>query len=375
MNNGGFRHGSLFSGIGGFDLAAKWMGWENIFQVEKDEFCQRVLAKNFPKTRRYGDIHEFSGTEYRGAVDVLTGGFPCQPFSTAGKRRGKKDDRYLWPEYLRVIREIRPAWVVGENVAGIVNMALDQVISDLENESYEVQTFIIPACAVNAPHRRDRVWIVAHTLSTGAGGECGEIADKRGRTSEDRRTSIRQAHRKVGTGRTSSTDSHAPDTTGRRLEARELYLRPGRQDETAPFPHGSCDDVADTNRFNGDDAGLCSSEVSQLEATEILGSDVTDAEIPGLEGRDPAGAGSTERRITEQSLSRFWNHEGKPDWNASWLEVASELCRIPHGLSRELDRVARLKALGNAIVPQVALEIFKAIQEVENQKEETWNLK
>lgn len=156
------RHGSLFSGIGGFDLAAEWMGWENVFQVEKDSFCQKVLEKNFPQTKRYGDIKEFDGTKYRGAVDIISGGFPCQPFSEAGKRKGKEDDRFLWPEMLRVIREIRPAFVVCENVNGIISLGLGDVLTSLEDTGYITETFVIPACGVGAQHRRDRVWIIAY---------------------------------------------------------------------------------------------------------------------------------------------------------------------------------------------------------------------
>lgn len=161
-------HASLFSGIGGFDLAAQWMGWENVFQVEIDDFCQKVLAKNFPNVTRYGDIKQFDGTKYRGAIDILSGGFPCQPFSTAGSRKGTQDDRYLWPEMLRVIAEIHPSYIVGENVGGLVNwsngLVFDEVQTSLEAQVYEVQSFILPACAVQAPHRRDRVWIIAHSL-------------------------------------------------------------------------------------------------------------------------------------------------------------------------------------------------------------------
>src|ERR1700753_3157416 len=115
------RHGSLFSGIGGFDLAASWMGWENVFQCEKDEFCQRLLKFYWPKAKLYEDVREFDGRSYKGAIDVLSGGFPCQPFSNAGKRRGTADDSYLWPEMHRIIAEVRPRWVVGENVLGLVN--------------------------------------------------------------------------------------------------------------------------------------------------------------------------------------------------------------------------------------------------------------
>jgi DNA (cytosine-5)-methyltransferase 1 len=217
------RHASLFSGIGGFDYAAEQMGWENVFNCEIDKFCQKVLKYHFPDAVQFGDIKQLKfkrdeqgnvwvrrdgivenpmqsgriqrepieeGAEIReqrdigsgdkigihiqeeeawlnlGAVDIITGGFPCQPFSMAGKRRGTDDDRHLWPEMLRTIREIKPTWVVGENVFGFTNwnggLVFHEVLSDLENEGYEVQPYIIPACGVNAPHRRDRVWIVAH---------------------------------------------------------------------------------------------------------------------------------------------------------------------------------------------------------------------
>jgi DNA (cytosine-5)-methyltransferase 1 len=164
-------HASLFSGIGGFDLAADRMGWQNVFNCEIDPFCRKVLAYHFPDAKQYEDVKTTDFTIYRGHIDVLTGGFPCQPFSLAGKRKGSDDNRYLWPEMLRAIREIEPRWVVGENVFGIVNwsdgMVFEQVQSDLEDAGYEVQPYIIPACAVDAPHRRDRVWFVAHRRDAG----------------------------------------------------------------------------------------------------------------------------------------------------------------------------------------------------------------
>lgn len=176
------RHASLFSGIGGFDLATSWMGWENVFQVEIDEFCQKVLQKNFPNVKRYGDIKQFDGAKYRGAIDVLSGGFPCQPYSSAGKRKGKDDERHLWPEMLRVIREISPRWVVGENVRGLTNwnggLVFDEVQADLEAAGYEVLPFILPAAGVNAPHRRDRIWFVAHACINGCQRNDGFSQDR-----------------------------------------------------------------------------------------------------------------------------------------------------------------------------------------------------
>jgi DNA (cytosine-5)-methyltransferase 1 len=160
-------HGSLFSGIGGFDLAAEWMGWENLFHCEYDPWNRKILNHYWKKAKSYEDIRKTDFSIWRGKIDILTGGFPCQPFSTAGKRKGTEDDRHLWPEMLRAIQEIAPIWIVGENVRGIVNwsegLVFEQVCADLEAEGYEVQAFILPAAAVNAPHRRDRVWFVAYS--------------------------------------------------------------------------------------------------------------------------------------------------------------------------------------------------------------------
>ena len=154
----------LFSGIGGFSLGLERAGMQTVQFVENDPYCQKVLAKNFPGIPIHGDIKTF---HYGTSVQIVSGGFPCQPYSHAGEQRGKEDDRHLWEEYLRIIQEVRPPWVIGENVSGIINMELDQVLSDLEGENYSHQSLIIPACAVNAPHRRDRVWIIARRNAMG----------------------------------------------------------------------------------------------------------------------------------------------------------------------------------------------------------------
>ena len=162
------RHAELFAGIGGFSLAAKWMKWENVFQVEIDQWCRNKLKMNFKDTDIYGDIKDFKGSKYKGKIDVLSGGFPCQPFSVSGNRKGKSDDRYLWPEMLRVCKEVRPRFIVAENVPGIISMELDKVLTDLENENYTCwPPFVIPACATGADHRRERVWIIAHANGNG----------------------------------------------------------------------------------------------------------------------------------------------------------------------------------------------------------------
>ena len=167
------RHLDLFSGIGGFALAASWVWPEHevVSFCEQDQFCQKVLSKHWPDVPVNTDIHTLRGDEF-GSIDLVSGGFPCQPYSVAGKQRGAEDDRALWPEMLRIIKEAKPTWVLGENVAGIIKMELDKVLSDLESIGYETRAFVIPACAVNAPHRRDRVWVLAHSESLRLQGLC-----------------------------------------------------------------------------------------------------------------------------------------------------------------------------------------------------------
>ena len=168
---------SLFAGIGqgGFDLGLERAGFECAGQVEINPFCQKVLAKHWPNVKREGDIRNVTSETF-GAIDLICGGFPCQPFSAAGKRKGKDDDRYLWPEMLRVIEAYKPSYVIGENVTGILNLAFDQVCSDLESQGYEVQTLVIPACSLNAPHKRDRVWFLAYSNSIGNGRAASPLA-------------------------------------------------------------------------------------------------------------------------------------------------------------------------------------------------------
>lgn len=172
------NHISLFSGIGGFDLASEWMGWNNVASCEINPFGRKVLKHYFPDALHHDDVHTFTkkllDEKIKGwnSKDViLSGGFPCQPYSNAGKRKGNKDERHLFPEMLRIIREVRPRWIVGENVRGLVDwnggLVFDKIHFDLESIGYEIQSFILPACSKNAPHRRDRIWIVAYTDNKG----------------------------------------------------------------------------------------------------------------------------------------------------------------------------------------------------------------
>lgn len=164
-------HGSLFSGIGGFDLAAQWMGWENVFHCEWNDFGKRVLKYYWPNAKSYEDIKQTNFNTHRGRIDVLTGGFPCQPYSNAGSRKGKEDERHLWPEMLRAIDEIKPRWIVGENVSGITSwnegLVFEEIQADLEVKGYEVQPLLLPAISIGADHIRERVWFIAYSSSLG----------------------------------------------------------------------------------------------------------------------------------------------------------------------------------------------------------------
>ena len=300
----------LFSGIGGFSLAAKWTWGDELDIVgfcEIDKFCQKVLTKNFLGVPIYDDIKKLKGSQFR-SVDIITGGFPCQGFSVAGKRKGKEDDRYLWPEMFRVIQEAKPRWVIGENVTGIIDMALDTVLFDLENERYETQTFIIPACSQNAPHKRERVWIVANSVRTGAGDKTGKVGRQKRQPSKNGTSSIRQGNGEVGTGGIVSTgevlaQSQANNASRRSEKICETnggqdgeplseFSNPGdvanaqgkysnvgnnntgklpQQKEVSEFRNRSRkNNVADTNKLNGNKPGFRTSETPQFETPRIF---------------------------------------------------------------------------------------------------------
>jgi DNA (cytosine-5)-methyltransferase 1 len=280
------RHGSLFSGIGGFDLASEWMGWENVFHCEWMEFPRKVLEYHFPNSDSLIDICKTDFKKYANKIDILTGGFPCQPFSMAGKRKGTEDERYLWGEMLRAIQEIKPKYVIAENVFGITNidggLVFEQVCLDLEIEGYEVQPFIIPAAAKNAPHRRDRVWFIAYANCNGS--------------------KQRNCNDEVNTSK-------------RRINAQ-------------------CD--IESSIVNGDTTDT--KNIRQQNALE-------------------------DRKLERR---RFGFRNKSHTWSTFPLE--SPVCGGDDGLPQQLDgitfskwRAESIKGYGNAIVPQIAYEIFKQL--------------
>ena len=300
-------HGSLFSGIGGFDLAAEWMGWDNIFHCEWNDFGKKVLNYYWPQSISYHDITKTDFTIHRGRIDVLTGGFPCQPYSTAGKRLGKEDERHLWPEMLRAIREIKPRWIVGENVLGLVSwnggMVFEEVCAELEAEGYEVQPYVLPAAGVNAPHQRYRVWFVAHANSS--------RSSQQGKGSE---------------GQGKARDIKEQENGGQYSEfVNEFY---GLQQ------------LATNSNYQRKCNGF--------------------RQVQGENGKVPQRDNNAKFSNTGSSF------EGFP--------TQPPVCNGDDGLSERLDSITfpkwrneSIKAGGNAIVPQVAHQLFKAIQNYENQ--------
>lgn len=318
------RHASLFSGIGAPELAALWLGWQNVFHCEINEFCNTILNYWFPNSINYENIKTTDFSKWQGQIDILTGGFPCQPFSSAGQRLGADDDRYLWPEMLRVIRQIQPTFVIGENVAGILSMVqpseevkvgsttslfdenddiykkeqqfvVETVCSDLEREGYSVQPFVIPACAVGAPHQRDRVWFVARR----------------------------------------DVPTPTADT-----------LRPGLQEEGCELQ-----------------AERVTRDVPQMRLAADSECERRDA------GYDDDGQpqGSPQEECSTEQLGRA---DCPQDWWRDFPTV-SPICRGNDGLPFDISRLTipftrwrqeSIKALGNSMVPQVVLELFRAIE-------------
>jgi DNA (cytosine-5)-methyltransferase 1 len=331
----------LFAGIGGFSLAGHWMGWKTVAFVEKEPFCQKVLIKNFgailttententDKPQIYGDIFGFSGKPFRGRVDVVTGGFPCQPFSAAGKRKGRADERHLFPEMLRVIREVQPLWVIAENVRGLLSIesgaVFAEVVASLEGEGFEVVTFCVPASAVEAPHERQRLWIIARNT---------EYAKHDGRIAGTLAGS---------NGETASKQPPWPDTTADSERANSITADPnGRPSRSGTFPEPAKETFI---QFSPND------------------SNVADAENVGRFGREQI---ATRRQTAIKGNNR-------PAFTEPWIKAATRFCRMDDGISAELDfprdnRVNRLKALGNSIIPQIAFEIFQAIEAAENEQ-------
>ena len=323
----------LFAGIGGFSLAAHWMGWETVAFVEKEPYCQKILSKNFPGVPIISDIRDYKPEKH--AADIICGGFPCQPFSSAGKRKGKADDRFLWPEMLRVIREVQPTWVVGENVAGILSMdggvVFEEICASLEDEGYALQSFIIPAISQGAPHRRDRVWIVGYSEHNGR-----NATPKQGSPSKTE-----------GAGGVCKLER--PDTA--HGDVRESVANAGHTESQRRIQSKASDNRSSTK----------GEQTISKSASSVC--NATNATKQRFQNRRGSSMGKSRAKQESERCDGLSLTTEQFDWH--WYEVAARLCRMDDGIPSWVDRhrTARLKALGNAIVPQVAYQIFQQLKQ------------
>ena len=421
-------HASLFSGIGAAEIAADWMGWQNAFHCEIQEFPRRVLDYWYPNSVSYEDITKTDFTPWRGKIDILTGGFPCQPFSCAGQRRGADDNRYLWPEMLRAIREIQPSWVVGENVTGLLSMVqpgeeakmgrtdalfqedyvyrkeqrftLDEICEGLERAGYAVQPFVIPACAVGAPHRRDRVWIVArlaahpHGDRRRHGQDEQEPVSERGGTPDDSngRKDGLAAHRndarleEVGRERQDGVLSTGASSDTERCGGREMddEIQSQQPNGQGTYGNGLEQFTAHANEYGHTPRQAC-------EGAESGGRRYVSQPCErGNEAERPDGLPRLQRVACDTDGSRLerGTRKGLQGREYGFADASlpadrwrdfptqSPVCSRDDELSERLVgitfprwRAEAIKALGNAMVPAVVYEIFRAIAQVDNETE------
>jgi DNA (cytosine-5)-methyltransferase 1 len=400
----------LFSGIGGFSLGMEATNRiKTIAFVEKDKFCQKVLNKNFKNIPIEEDIRNVKGSNY--TADIVSGGFPCQPFSVAGKRKGKDDDRYLWDETIRVVAETKPKWFVGENVEGIINISngtvLQQIQQDLEKEGFQVQCLVIPASGVGAWHQRKRVWIIGCNVSnSNSNRNTNEIERSNGEKEK-----VQREHRQEDSSawkfiRTNSND--VPNSSSQRqftrnnreMETKTKHKK-GTRDQSSFQTLSSCSDVPNINSGNVETGCERQRRIRQESEGERSSSNaanicqtLSNTNSKGLQGlnnkqqpskqeqrqftnQDNENVRNTESSRLKSSSDRqgegkFWGTSTpRIQCQTSWWEAQSKLCGIPYGISYELDkdRTNRIKALGNSIVPLIAYEIGKAIISAEDQSD------
>ena len=316
------RHLDLFSGIGGFSLGMEATGgFETVAFCEIEKFPRKILKKHWPNVKQYKDIKELTNGQLETdgiiPIDIITGGYPCQPFSVAGSQRGEKDKRHLWPEMLRLVKECKPTWVIGENVSGHIKLGLDTVLEDLESEGYSTRAFSISASSVGANHKRERVWIVGHSQHNGSSSSTKSRSFKE--TSDNNQEGKNEAGELAGAGR--SNGGADVEDTRRTLRQRSLFER------------------EDANETGQEDA-------DQFERSSAPSGNG----IPNTNGSGLQGLGS-ERKLRESQEERTFGWE-------RWGEFEPDVGRVAHGVPKRVDR---LKGLGNSLVPAIPYIIGQSI--------------
>jgi DNA (cytosine-5)-methyltransferase 1 len=433
------NHLDLFSGIGGFSLGLEKAGFTTKAFCEMDPFCKLVLNKHWKDIPVYDNIKTLHGTQIEkdiGAIDIITGGFPCQPYSVAGKQKGTNDDRYLWPEMFRVIREVQPTFVIAENVKGLVNiqdgMVFETVCSDLESEGFEVQTFIIPAAGIGAPHKRERVWIVAYSDSNRHSNKIRGSSTKEERISQEHRQDHNTTRKSSGASSVWETNNqHVPNSSGKRSSSQSIGVNRELAEESSGekktrnkstlCTSSLCSDVSNSNtRFSdgsqeeiqsrrssrdeyvensrrtlrqGSQFGteneneIREEDANQSERSSQTREDVVadtytrfsngsqeeiqsrrnavdtsseDLADTSSEQSDSQNYGQEQREVSEPKQIKLGGRSSGLLWPSNW-EFEPDVGRVADGIP---GRAHRLKALGNAIVPQIAEEIGKAIMKV-----------
>ena len=343
----------LFSGIGGFSLGLERAGFETVAFCEIDKYCQKVIKKFWDK-KIYNDVKEITkqklksdGIEF---PEIITGGFPCQPFSIAGARKGTDDNRHLWPEMFRIIKEFKPRWVIGENVRGIINiqdgMVFENVCTDLEGEGYEVRAFNIPAAAVGAPHKRERIWILANSRRS----------IRREQSTRNKESIRSRAHEKTEWSCNTSKIRGSSERTKtmanpKSIKSREQTQRQGWEN----FTGRSLDSRGDSKKRSEDNVAD-----PNINGTKWYQSKDRERSRTQQSSQDVANASTGRRTLQEKQIST----RGDSSKHQSWWEAEPNVGRVADGLP---GRIYRLRALGNSIVPQIAEEIGKAIMIAEQE--------
>jgi DNA (cytosine-5)-methyltransferase 1 len=358
----------LFSGIGGFSLGLERAGFETVAFCEIDKYCRLVLQKHWKDIKIYSDVREIKKERLEAdgipSPDVITGGFPCQPFSVAGRRQGTGDNRYLWPEMFRIIKEFKPRWIIAENVRGIINIqdgvVFEGVHADLESQNYETQTFIIPAAGVGAPHRRDRVWVVAHSKFNGF-------------PSSKKRKSTKETIPKESQGQNNSFNTTGTSglSSSTKIMANSRRTIRGEQSSRNKESIGSGTSQKTERTFDRDSI-TGSSEREKIMANSNEGNVETGRQqqrgiCQESEGQRVSSDASSSGQAMANSKRVYvqGQHDGsgkEQSRRGGWWEVEPNVGRVADGLP---GRVHRLKGLGNSIVPQIAEEIGKAILKVD----------